>query len=99
MAVQRWVVPSARLSVVLQNEAPLFPADELVDELTSGALVWRIYDGGPRDGTQISAVATSGELSIVVGGQTISKDIATPSTTELVEAIAASAQVVAAGGR
>lgn len=90
LAVRRWVVPSCRLAVVVQTEAPLFPADQLVDDFKSSGLVWKTYDGGPRDGTQISSVATKGEFSIVVSGQSTFKVDAAPSTTELVEAIAAS---------
>ena len=84
-AVKRWVISdSCRLIVVLQNVAPLYPERELVSTIESGGLTWNVYDGGPEDGSEISAVTTVGKLSISVSGQTLFKDRPSDHSTESV---------------
>jgi hypothetical protein len=71
VGLQRWLAGDCcRLAVVLQDVVPLHMDEERVDVWNANGLSWTVYDIGPRDGTQIVAVATVGELSIVVGGQT-----------------------------
>lgn len=66
----QWIVTDCcLLKVALQSVQPLMSDEELVDTFISGGLTWRVYDDGPRDGTQISAIATSGPLSVLVSVQ------------------------------
>lgn len=71
----QWIVTDCcRLKVVLQSEQPMMADDELRDTFSSNGLTWRIYDTGPRDGTQIKATTTVGQLSVLVGVQNLFGD-------------------------
>lgn len=86
----RWLVGDCcRVGVVLQDERPLYPDDQLIRQITAGNLTWDIYDIGPNDGTTIAAVTTVGDLSVSVGGQTLFKDRpGVPLTIDVVESLA-----------
>ncbi len=88
----RWLVGDCcRVAVVLQDERPLYPDDQLRGRFESESLSWEIYDIGPQDGSLIVAVATLGDLSIAVSGQTLFKDVPSEqSTVEVVESLARS---------
>ena len=71
----QWIVTDCcRLKVVLQSVQPLMMEDELIDTFTSNGFDWRVYDTGPRDGTQISTTTTVGPLSVLVGVQNLFGD-------------------------
>ena len=66
----QWIVTDCcQLKVTLESLQPPMLDDELVDTFTTNGLTWKVYDTGPRDGTQIIAITTSGPLSVLVGVQ------------------------------
>lgn len=88
----RWLVPDCcRVIVVLQDEQPKFPDDQLIDQLEAGSMHWDVYDIGAQDGSLIVAVTTVGELSLSVSAQTLSKsETSTQSAHTMVRSLAQS---------
>lgn len=65
----RWLVDCCYVSIALQNLDPPMPDDERISDFETNGLTWSLYDSGPRDGTQITAKATSGALTVLVSAQ------------------------------
>ncbi len=85
----KWIVRGCcNLTVIVQNVEPLIPSDELVGTFESSGRTWFVYDGGPRDGTELMAVTTDGKTSIVVGTQRM--EDGTMESRSMVEQIARS---------
>ena len=95
-AVTRWVIGNSRVTLVLQSVRPLYPDDEMISSFVSSGLTWNMYDVGPRDGSQVAIIATSGGISISIGAQTLFADKQTDmSIRDLVVGIAKSVAVAA----
>lgn len=92
---EAWVVPDCcRLNIVVESIIPLYPEEQLIERIESDGAVWDIYDLGPSDGTQVAAVAASGDTGMIVGTQSLSEDSTTkPSPLEIVKTIASAAIV------
>lgn len=92
LAQQRWVVADiCRLAVVVQDVAPLYPDEDIVDSFDAAGLAWTIYNVGARDGSVVVAVATAGGVSVSVGGQAmVSDDAREAGMQEIVRAVAKS---------
>jgi hypothetical protein len=85
----RWIVRGCcNLTVIVQTVEPLIPSDEVVGTFESNGRTWLVYDGGPRDGTELMAVSTDRETSIVVGTQRLEDGTVEPRS--MVEQIARS---------
>ena len=70
LADDRWVAGECcRISVVLQNQRPLFAEETHVETIDAAGLTWDLYDIGPRNGTLFAAVATDGEVSIAISSE------------------------------
>lgn len=65
----RWLVDCCYLNIALQNLDPPMPDEERISDFETNGLTWSLYDSGPRDGTEITAKATSGALTVLVSAQ------------------------------
>ena len=75
LAIEQWIVPNCcRLMITLQKVEPLFPDTQLVSEQEVNGIIWRTYEIGPEDGSQITAVGMKGALSLLISTQTSSGD-------------------------
>jgi hypothetical protein len=91
--VHRWIVANCcLLAVVVQSEAPLFPDEERRETFDHRGVKWTVYDTGPRDGTNLTAVASFDKAWVLIGAQAISRT-APPDMQRLVQTVASSAEV------
>ena len=65
----KWFVDCCYLKIALQNIDPPMPDEERIGDFESNGMTWILYDSGPRDGTVITAKATSGAITVLVGAQ------------------------------
>lgn len=71
LAIEQWIVPDCcRLIITVQTVEPRFPDREKMSEQEVNGVVWRTYDIGPEDGSQLTAFASEGSLSVLVSTQT-----------------------------
>ena len=65
----KWFTDCCFVKITVQNFGPPMPPEEAVGMFWSEGMEWRVYDSGPRDGTQMQAAAT-GELgTVLIGAQ------------------------------
>ncbi len=68
---EQWIIPDCcRLIVALQKVEPLMPETQMISQQEVNGIIWKTYDTGPEDGSQITAVGINGPLSVLVSTQT-----------------------------
>jgi len=53
----------------IQDVRPLYPGEDLIASIETESLTWELYDSGPLDGTQVAAITTVGDISMLIASQ------------------------------
>ena len=87
----KWFVDCCYLKIAVQNIDPPMPDEERIGAFDSSGMAWTVYDTGPRDGTVITAKATNGPITVLVGAQVRFPDRASEGSAQrVVEQVARS---------
>ena len=85
LAIEQWIVPDCcRLIITVQKVEPRFPDKQMMSEQEVNGVIWRTYNIGPEDGSQITAFASEGSQSVLVSTQTSYGDRALASASAAV---------------